>query len=392
MTIMSNDATCPICGGRDHEAIIHIPDVPLMCNRLFDTAREAAKAPTGDIDLVQCQTCSHIHNAAFNPDRLSYVEGYVNSLHHSPTFAGFAEQLVRDLVDGHDLRHAIVVEIGCGDGRFLQTLCEVGQCRGYGFDPSQPKSEWMGTNGASVQIASRLFSPEKSDLVPKLLCCRHVLEHLAEPIQLLNSLNEARLSRAGTVFYFEVPNGHFVTRPQGLWDHIYEHHSCFTPASLAYLFRSKHFRLLKIGTTYSDQFLWVQARLGEDPGAVVPEAPDRQEATRIRQGYQNLLLQWRDRLANLKSGGKSVAVWGAGSKGVTFVNLVDSTEAICAVIDINPQKCGRYIPGTRHKVLAPKDLCEVAPDVLVVMNPIYMEEIADSVRELGLEPQFVTPV
>ena len=392
MTGSSTEASCPVCGTRDFEAIIRIPGMPLVCNRLFDTPEEAAGAATGDLDLIQCQTCSHMFNASFDLERLSYADGYENSLYHSPTFAGFADSLARELVERYDLRQSTVVEIGCGDGRFLKAICEAGGNSGYGFDPSQQGWSWDAGNGAKLKVTSRLFSPATSDLTPKLLVCRHVLEHLDEPVGLLNALHEDRLAEARTIFYFEVPNGDFVTRPQGVWDHIYEHYSCFTPASLAYLFHSRGFRVMQTGTSFADQFLWVHARLDSEQEPPRASPPGRDAARRTGHGYEELIGRWRERLAKLKDEGRAVAVWGAGSKGVTFVNLVDSAGAIDAVVDINPNKQGRFIPATRHRVIEPKDLCGLSPNVIIVMNPVYTNEIAKMAHSLGIEAEFFTPV
>jgi len=79
MTSVQRNVTCPVCGGGDFGAVIRIPDMPLVCNRLYDTPEEAVGAATGDLDLVQCWTCSHIFNSAFALERLSYADGYENS-------------------------------------------------------------------------------------------------------------------------------------------------------------------------------------------------------------------------------------------------------------------------------------------------------------------------
>lgn len=389
MTGPSTETSCPVCSERDLEVIIRIPGMPLVCGQLFHSPEAARGAASGDLDLVQCQTCSHIFNAAFDPQRLSYDEGYENSLHHSPTFSGYADGLARDLVDVYGVHDSNVVEIGCGDGRFLKAICEAGGNRGYGFDPSQQDWTWDSGNGAKLEVTSDLFAT--NDLSPKLLCCRHVLEHLNEPAGLLDSLRQDRFAEAGTVFYFEVPNGDVMKRPEGVWDHIYEHYSCFTLASLTYLFRSKGFHVLEAGTAFADQYLWVHARLDGEQRPPSPAPPDRDEARRTRHGYQGLIGRWRERLAALKADCKEVAVWGAGAKGSTFINLVDAAGAIDAVVDINPNKHGRFMPGTLHRVIKPEELLELKPSVIIVMNPMYLDEIAESVRNLGFETEFVTP-
>ena len=60
-----------------------------------------------------------------------------------------------------------------------------------------------------------------------------------------------------------------------------------------------------------------------------------------------------------------------------------------AAVDINPHKQGYFMPGTGHEVLAPETLVERGIDVVVVMNPIYVEEIRSQLAGLGLNPEIV---
>ena len=48
--------------------------------------------------------------------------------------------------------------------------------------------------------------------------------------------------------------------------------------------------------------------------------------------------------------------WGAGSRGVQFLNLADPQRRLAAVVDVNPRKWGRYLPVTAHRVDAPETL------------------------------------
>ena len=70
-----------------------------------------------------------------------------------------------------------------------------------------------------------------------------------------------------------------------------------------------------------------------------------------------------------------VAIWGAGSKGVAFLTTLGVRSEVAFAVDINPHKHGFFMPGTGHEVVGPERLREAPPDVVVVMNPIYVEEI-----------------
>ena len=48
-----------------------------------------------------------------------------------------------------------------------------------------------------------------------------------------------------------------------------------------------------------------------------------------------------------------------------------------------------HVAGTRQKVVPPEALLEAKPDLVIVLNPIYRDEIADSAKKLGLEAEFV---
>ena len=80
----------------------------------------------------------------------------------------------------------------------------------------------------------------------------------------------------------------------------------------------------------------------------------------------------------------------AGAKAVTYLNIVDPDgSAISHVIDVNPRKVGRFIGGSGQEILEPSAVRELRPDVIVLMNPIYREEIASTVRGLGVDPEFL---
>jgi C-methyltransferase C-terminal domain len=83
-------------------------------------------------------------------------------------------------------------------------------------------------------------------------------------------------------------------------------------------------------------------------------------------------------------------LWGAGAKAVTFLNIVDPAgSSISHVVDINPRKVGRFIAGSGQEIVDPSAVSELRPDVLVLTNPIYREEIGASLHAFGLDPEIL---
>ena len=170
----------------------------------------------GPMALRSCETCAHVFNAAFDPNLIVYDERYDNTLHHSPTFRGYARSLIERLDETHSFRGKHVVELGCGKGEFLTELCAVTHCSATGFDPSYEGD--AGEPGADSPRFVREFMTPENAPVFDFFVSRHVLEHLENPKELLRSVREA--SHGRTVFgYLEVPNAMYDFERCG-WDHL----------------------------------------------------------------------------------------------------------------------------------------------------------------------------
>ena len=73
----------------------------------------------------------------------------------------------------------------------------------------------------------------------------------------------------------------------------------------------------------------------------------------------------------LDTRGRPAVVWGAGSKGVAFLNTIDTADASDNVVDINPRKHGMHVAGTGQEIIGPAALKTADPSLIIVMNPNY---------------------
>ena len=382
---------CLACGSEDIVRFLRLGDVPIFCNVLRPTAEQARGAARGALDLGLCRVCGHAFNVAYDPARVEYGEGYENSLHHSPRFQAYAEALASDLRARHGLSGAHIVEIACGQGDFLRLLCQDERSRGTGYDPSYRG----GAVHPRVTIRREYFGAGPVVGKVDLLCCRHALEHMADPAGFLTTVRLALGGDwPGTVF-FEVPNSLYSLRDGGVWDFIYEHVSYFCARSLTACFERAGFGVTRTWETFTGQFLCIEARLDRQAGAPDVSAPVPAGAELIRLAgslraeLDALLQHWQVRLRALEGASGRAAIWGVGSKGVTFLNLMGAAGANCLAVDINPQKHGLFVPGTAQQVITPAELKQAAAGLVVVMNPAYLDEVRGAVRTLGIAADVV---
>lgn len=384
MTPATGDAvTCPLCRAGAQVSVLHLSGLPGLCNAFWPTEDSARSAPRGDIDLRFCPACGLLHNAGFVEGLASYSPEYENSIHFSAVFQDYIDELAARLVERYDLRGKEIVEVGCGSGDFLAAICRLGDNRGTGYDPSHDPAR-AADSGGRVTISADPYPLEGT--TAQFVTSRHVLEHVPDPAALVAAVRASLGDRSDAVVYFEVPDATHMLEAAAIWDVIHEHCSYFTEQTLVWLFRRAGFEILASGRSLGDQYLWVEARPVPIP-AEPPVPPDTSETAalvqRFRQDFESIVEGWRDRLHTIDPG--RIAVWGAGAKGVMFLNLVDPASTIRRVVDINPHKQGRHLPVCGQRIEAPQSLADDPPAAVVVMNPLFTEEIRRALADHGVQ-------
>jgi hypothetical protein len=99
-------------------------------------------------------------------------------------------------------------------------------------------------------------------------------------------------------------------------------------------------------------------------------------------------------LLEIKRQGKTVAAYGAAAKGNTLLNYAGVRPNLLSyVVDRNPAKEGKYLPGSRIPIVAEAHIREKKPDYVLILPWNIKEEVMTQltyVREWG--GRFVTVV
>ncbi|NEP19006.1 MAG: methyltransferase domain-containing protein [Leptolyngbya sp. SIO4C1] len=379
------DAACPVCQTQKRALFFELLAVPIYCNLLWPTRAQAQTCPRGDIQLAFCDCCGLISNVAFDADQLGYSQAYENSLHYSPRFQAYADALAQRLVTQYALYDKAIVEVGCGKGDFLMSLCQLGNNRGTGFDNSYVPRPEHAVLQNRVSFVQDFYSARYADCPADFVCCRQVLEHVLDPAELLLPVRQA--AGESTVF-FEVPNALHTFQNLAIWDIIYEHCTYFTPSSLRYAFWRNGYHVQAVTEEFGGQFLGLVAQPTSDAIAAMPPALSELPAllANFKATFEQTIQTWQQEIAALREAGKRAVIWGAGSKGVTFLNLLNLQDEIDYAVDINPRKQGKYVAGTGQQIVPPDQMADYRPDVVIVMNPLYQAEIAQTLADMGLKP------
>ena len=383
---------CRACGSSDLWIFLELMDLPVHVGVQWSTRFAARACPRGDIRLAFCYTCGLISNVAFHPDRLNYRHSYDNSLDLSPLYRAYAQRAAEELIQNYDLHHTTVMEIGCGTGDFLRLLCTLGDNHGVGFDPSYDAAKNRNGKCADIEIVRDFYSSQYAHFHGKLICCRQVFEHIPHPREFVRILRDAIGQRTETVVYFEVPNAHYILRDLAVWTIIYEHCSYFSPAAIAHLFTSQGFAIRKLCESYGGQFVTLEAvpvHACDNPSFGQHQAAQATIAaiTSFVAKYKDKIKQWHSFIDNIDKQRSRAVLWGAGARAVSFLNIIGVTDPIPYVVDINPRKAGKHLPGTGQQVVPPEFLQEYRPDIVIIMNDLYEDEIRDRIAKVGVDAE-----
>jgi SAM-dependent methyltransferase len=376
---------CPLCGAAETRLFLRRSGVPVHQNLLCGDVETARRVPRSDLELAVCPGCGFVFNRAFRADLLAYGQGYDNTQECSPRFAAYLDGLVRRLVEERGVRRSLVVEVGCGKGGFLRRLVAFpgAENRGLGFDTSY---EGPATDlGGRLAFRRELFGHGSADLPVDVVVCRHVIEHVPRPRELLGAIRETLARRSRARLFLETPCVEWILAQRAVWDFFYEHCSLFSAGSLAASVRAAGFRVDAVCHVFGGQYLWLEA-------AVAPEAPApgwspgevAGHAALYREAEAGEIARWIETVRALGQGGR-VAIWGAGAKGSTFANLVDpGARLIDCVVDLNPAKQGKFVPGTGHPIVGYRELARREVSRGILMNPEYRDECTALLASAGI--------
>ena len=372
-------ATCAACG-HHVAAPFYSGRQPLATLGWPRSEAQALAMPALPLDFVRCTSCGHVFNASFDYAQVPYSE-MPNLMFNR---GGLWSEFLREIA-GEILRRLpaapVVVEIGYGDGSFLDTLASV--CSGgrfIGFDPhGAPAPE-----GSRLELRRELFEPgvHLASLQPDLIVSRHVMEHLSDPLGFIQhmALASACLERS-PLMYLEVPCIDRALATGRTEDFYYEHNSHFTTASFCRMLDRSGAHLETLGHGYDSEVVYAFVRLDARTELIrngLAALRFRAQAVRSRDRI-------RAQLAALHDSGKRVAIWGGTGKSAAFLNAhaVDR-HRFPTVVDSDSAKVGTYGPGTGQRIQFRDQLRTEPVDVIVIPCQWRAADIVSEIQEHGI--------
>lgn len=388
---------CRLCGGEALSRVFELPPTPLANE--FPT-EPCPGQETFPLWLSACDACGHVQlPVAVDPDRLFRNYVYVSGT--SPAFVAHFERYVDSvfpllrfsMLGPESIHPPLVVEVGSNDGTMLRIFKNF-HCRTLGIDPARDLAQKATDSG--VETWPEFLSAEVADRVvaqrgaARLVVANNVFAHADDLYGFAAAVK--RMLEPGGSFVFEV--GYLVdVLKKTLVDNIYHEHVSFHHVAPLVPFFAKLGMSLIDAERVDTHGGSVRVRVVNgnwmpvDDRARVLMAEewaaglgDPREIQKTFAAFSKQIAERRTMLGTLlaeyASAGKKIAAYGAPAKATTLLRALNIDLALIDfVVDDNPLKQGRYLPGSSIPVLTSSAIGDRRPDVLVLLAWNFVEPI-----------------
>jgi SAM-dependent methyltransferase len=389
---------CRACGEIAVEPVLSLGELPLV-NELVD--RDAEEVERFPLDVVRCTHCTLVQiTESVSPERLFRNYSYFSSF--SDTYVRHARRLAKQLGVGPD---SFVVEAASNDGYFLQFVRETGATV-LGIEPAENVASVARERGIETisefldcEIAKRIVAKRGA---ADVVVANNVVAHVPDLPEFIESL--ATLAGAHGRVIIEVPYLRDLVDAVEFDTIYHEHLSYFSLTSLERLLRRHGLAVRRVERlAVHGGSLRIHAATSDDRDDTVAKLLDEELTWGVGDprrfalfaaDVDSLRREVHVLVTELAGSGATMAAYGAAAKGVVLANTCGlDARLISFVVDRNPHKQGKLLPGVGIPVRPPNALLAERPDYCLLFAWNLADEIAQQqAAYVAAGGSFIAPI
>ena len=363
---MSNNASdqpCRLCGEAKLVLRLRLEHSPRTISRLLREAELGSDTPV-DLDVYECEVCGFVQLMQILDS--DFYDDYLMTVSHSAQMRSYQSSQAVDFVTRFDLVGKRVIEVGAGDGNYMEYLRQAG-ADVTGIEPSAPFRGLAQQRGLPVLPGY----VDAQNLVPGApydgFVTRQVLEHVPDPNSFLQGIRKSLAP--GAAGLVEVPSLEQAVEGGRFYDFFPDHLNYFSARTLRYALERNKFDVTEVVRGMNGEYNVALVRVGAGSGLA-----------ELQSTVDSLSGELKAFIAAYRSAGKRVAVWGSGGKGIATL-AVAGIRDVAYVVDSDPHKQGLFTPVSHLPVVGPDALNSDPVDAVILTALAYKNEIIHQLRK-----------
>ncbi|MFZ2959390.1 MAG: class I SAM-dependent methyltransferase [Candidatus Ozemobacteraceae bacterium] len=303
----------------------------------------------------------------------------------STTWLDHSEKYVNAMIDRFSLNEkSLVVEIAANDGYLLQFALKKG-VPSLGIEPTASTAAAAREKG--IEIIEEFFGITLADHLKSLgrsadlMVANNVLAHVPDINDFVKGFSI--LLKSQGVATFEFPHLLRLIK-ENQFDTIYhEHYSYLSLTAVERIFAKNGLKVFDVEAipTHGGSLRVFAQRSDTGKHEVSPKIQElltREEGAKMKtpgfygdcqSRFEKSKNEFLSFLLDIRRKGQSVAAYGAAAKGNTFLNFAGiRPDLLPFVVDRNPAKQGKFMPGSRIPIVT-EDILRAARPLWVVILP-----------------------
>jgi SAM-dependent methyltransferase len=360
--------------------------------------------------LLVCEACWLVQTEDHAGREALFTEDYAYFSAFSSSWLAHARVYVSAMRERFGLNpRSLVAEVAANDGYLLQYVQQAGiPC--YGIEPTA--STAAAARGRGLEIVEDFFGVALAETLctqgrqVDLVAANNVLAHVPDINDFVAGF--ARLLKPQGVATFEFPHLLQMLQHNQFDTAYHEHYSYLSLTAVQRVFAANGLAVFDVEEhpTHGGS-LRVFAQRCDTGGHATSARVARLLQCEVDAGLQRadtysgfqartnrVKDDFQAYLIDAKRQGLTVAAYGAAAKGNTLMNYAGVRPDLLAfVVDRNPAKQGRYMPGSRIPIVDEAHLAQARPDRIVILPWNLKHEVMDQLayaRAWGAK--FVTAV
>ncbi|MEC5322187.1 class I SAM-dependent methyltransferase [Aurantimonas sp. A3-2-R12] len=382
---------CRHCGGALRLPFLDLGSAPPSNAYLTE---EALREPEiwFPLRLLVCGSCWLVQTEDYAGRAALFTDDYAYFSSFSSSWLAHAKQYVGTMVARLGLgAESSVVEIAANDGYLLQYVAAAGiPC--YGIEPTVGTAASARVKG--LEIIESFFGNALAETLVEhgrqadLITANNVLAHVPDINDFVAGF--AKLLKPSGVATFEFPHLLMMVRDNQFDTAYHEHYSYLSLTVVERIFTHNGllvFDVEELPTHGGSLRVFAQRRdtaihpvCASVPALREREANAGMSDADFYRGFQVEAERVKDDLTRFlidaKRQGLSVGAYGAAAKGNTLLNFAGvKRDLLPYVVDKNPVKQGRFMPGSRIPIVSEDHLRESRPDRVLILPWNLADEV-----------------